>query len=304
MIVKREREIQAFVPEPYWLVHATLRPALRGPLVRGRRDPARTDGERADGRSPRRSSGKDGIVESVERKEQSERAPLLYDLTSLQRDANRRFGFSARRTLQAAQSLYEGKKAITYPRTNSRWLSGDLVPQLKPTAAHAAADPRVRGRRPLRARPRAASARPRRQRRQGRGPPRDHPDRRRARRALRSRPTSGASSTWSRAASSPSSSRPPATPARPSSRWSRTSASARAGRSRSTPGWRGVYGLEADADKQRTEDEDAEGGELPGARAGPEGRRASRPRASARRRGRRRATRRRRCSPRWRPPAS
>ena len=77
---------------------------------------------------------KTGRVESVERKEQSERAPLLYDLTSLQRDANRRFGFSARRTLSAAQSLYEGKKAITYPRTNSRFLSGDLVPQLKPTA--------------------------------------------------------------------------------------------------------------------------------------------------------------------------
>src|SRR5215216_1168867 len=80
-------------------------------------------------------SGKDRIIESVERKEQSERAPLLYDLTSLQRDANRRFGFSARRTLSAAQSLYEDKKAITYPRTNSRFLSGDLVPQLKPTAA-------------------------------------------------------------------------------------------------------------------------------------------------------------------------
>src|ERR671911_530783 len=79
--------------------------------------------------------GKTGRVESVERKEQSERAPLLYDLTALQRDANRRFGFSARRTLSAAQSLYEGKKAITYPRTNSRFLSGDLVPQLKPTAA-------------------------------------------------------------------------------------------------------------------------------------------------------------------------
>src|SRR4029077_12870392 len=80
-------------------------------------------------------TGKDGTITKVERKEQSERAPLLYDLTSLQRDANRRFGFSARRTLQAAQSLYEDKKAITYPRTNSRWLSGDLVPQLKPTAA-------------------------------------------------------------------------------------------------------------------------------------------------------------------------
>ena len=78
---------------------------------------------------------KTGTVETVERKEASERSPLLYDLTSLQRDANSRFGFSARRTVQAAQSLYEGKKAITYPRTNARFLSGDLVPALKPTAA-------------------------------------------------------------------------------------------------------------------------------------------------------------------------
>ncbi|MFL5981746.1 MAG: DNA topoisomerase, partial [Gaiellaceae bacterium] len=92
------------------------------------------DLERAD-RIVAKVSGQDGTVEKVERKEQSERAPLLYDLTSLQRDANRRFGFSARRTLQAAQSLYEGKKAITYPRTSSRYLSGDMVAQLKPTAA-------------------------------------------------------------------------------------------------------------------------------------------------------------------------
>src|SRR5262249_60567636 len=92
------------------------------------------DLERAD-RIVEKVSGQDGTVEKVERKEQSERAPLLYDLTSLQRDANRRYGFSARRTLQAAQSLYEGKKALTYPRTSSRYLSGDMVPQLKPTAA-------------------------------------------------------------------------------------------------------------------------------------------------------------------------
>src|SRR5205823_7049711 len=79
-------------------------------------------------------SGRDVTIEKLEQKEQSERPPLLYDLTSLQRDANRRFGFSARRTLQAAQSLYEAKKAITYPRTSSRYLSGDMVPLLKPTA--------------------------------------------------------------------------------------------------------------------------------------------------------------------------
>src|SRR5438105_9833761 len=133
MIVKREREIQVFVPEPYWLVRAAFEPPYDGLWFEG--DETRLkEGARADG-IVERVSGKDGEVESVERKEQSERAPLLYDLTSLQRDANRRFGFSARRTLQAAQSLYEGKKAITYPRTSSRFLSGDLVPQLKPTAA-------------------------------------------------------------------------------------------------------------------------------------------------------------------------
>jgi DNA topoisomerase III len=133
LLVKREREIQAFVPEPYWLVHAEFDPRYEGLWFEG--DETRLkEAKRAD-EIAAKVSGADGVVESVERKEQSERAPLLYDLTSLQRDANRRFGFSARRTLQAAQSLYEDKKAITYPRTSSRWLSGDLVPQLKPTAA-------------------------------------------------------------------------------------------------------------------------------------------------------------------------
>jgi DNA topoisomerase-3 len=132
MIVRRERKIQAFVPEPYWLVHATFDPRYEGLWFEGEETRLK-DGARAE-EIVGKVKGKTGRVESVERKEQSERAPLLYDLTSLQRDANRRFGFSARRTLNAAQSLYEGKKAITYPRTNSRFLSGDLVPQLKPTA--------------------------------------------------------------------------------------------------------------------------------------------------------------------------
>jgi DNA topoisomerase III len=134
MIVKREREIQAFVPEPYRLVHATFQPPYQGLWFEGDETRIFGDLERAD-RIVQKVSGQDGAIEKVERKEQSERAPLLYDLTSLQRDANRRYGFSARRTLQAAQSLYEGKKAITYPRTSSRYLSGDMVPQLKPTAA-------------------------------------------------------------------------------------------------------------------------------------------------------------------------
>jgi DNA topoisomerase-3 len=134
LIVKREREIQAFVPEAYRLIHGTFQPPYQGLWFEG--DETRIFGDltRADA-IVAKVSGQDGTVEKVERKEQSERAPLLYDLTSLQRDANRRYGFSARRTLQAAQSLYESKKAITYPRTSSRFLSGDMVPQLKPTAA-------------------------------------------------------------------------------------------------------------------------------------------------------------------------
>jgi len=133
MIVKREREIQAFVPEPYRLIHGTFQPPYQGLWFEGDETRIFGDLSRADA-IVAKVSGADGSVESIERKEQSERAPLLYDLTSLQRDANRRYGFSARRTLQAAQSLYEGKKAITYPRTSSRYLSGDMVPQLKPTA--------------------------------------------------------------------------------------------------------------------------------------------------------------------------
>ncbi|HXY84228.1 MAG TPA: DNA topoisomerase 3 [Gaiellaceae bacterium] len=133
MIVKREREIQAFVAEPYRLVHATFDPRYTGMWFEG--DETRIFGDLARAEQiVAKVTGKDGVVESVERKEQSERAPLLYDLTALQRDANRRYSFSARRTLQAAQSLYEGKKAITYPRTSSRYLSGDMASQLKPTA--------------------------------------------------------------------------------------------------------------------------------------------------------------------------
>jgi DNA topoisomerase-3 len=133
MIVKREREIQAFTPEPYRLVTASFDPRYQGLWFEGDENRIFGDLSRAE-QIVDKVTGKDGLVEKMEQKEQSERPPLLYDLTSLQRDANRRFGFSARRTLQAAQSLYEDKKAITYPRTSSRYLSGDMVPLLKPTA--------------------------------------------------------------------------------------------------------------------------------------------------------------------------
>src|SRR5207248_11364633 len=78
--------------------------------------------------------GQTGQITKLEKTERRERPPLLYDLTSLQRDANSRFRFSARRTLAAAQRLYEEHKALTYPRTNSRYITGDMVPTIKPIA--------------------------------------------------------------------------------------------------------------------------------------------------------------------------
>ena len=75
--------------------------------------------------------GGTGVVRKAEKKTATEKQPLLYDLTELQRNANARFGFSAERTLRAAQSLYEERKLITYPRTSSRYLSKDMVGGLK-----------------------------------------------------------------------------------------------------------------------------------------------------------------------------
>src|SRR5205807_6395031 len=76
-----------------------------------------------------------GEITNLEHKQERELPQLLYDLTSLQRHANTLFGFTARRTLSAAQKLYEDRKAITYPRTSSRFLSGDLIEEIKPTVA-------------------------------------------------------------------------------------------------------------------------------------------------------------------------
>ena len=140
ILARREEEIRAFVPEPYWLVDATFEPT-DGESGR------RYHGRYHAGSEPRMKTaaeaeaivaavqGQPGEITKLETSTKKERAPLLYDLTSLQREANTRFGFSARRTLAAAQRLYEEHKALTYPRTNSRFLPGDMIGELKPTAA-------------------------------------------------------------------------------------------------------------------------------------------------------------------------
>src|SRR5215207_1121783 len=139
LVARREEEIRAFKPEAYWLVDATFEPTGGEP---GRRYAGRFHA----GAQPRLKTaaeaeaivaavrGQSGTITKLEQSTKKERAPLLYDLTSLQREANTRFGFSARRTLAAAQRLYEEHKALTYPRTSSRFLTGDMAAEIKPTA--------------------------------------------------------------------------------------------------------------------------------------------------------------------------
>ncbi|HTU94830.1 MAG TPA: DNA topoisomerase 3 [Solirubrobacteraceae bacterium] len=138
ILARREEEIRAFVPEAYWIVDAKFEPVKDGPR--------RYEGRFHAGANPRLATAEaaraiveacrdqTGTITKLDKTERRDRPPLLYDLTSLQRDANARFGFSARRTLAAAQRLYEEHKALTYPRTSSRYITGDMVPEIKPIA--------------------------------------------------------------------------------------------------------------------------------------------------------------------------
>jgi DNA topoisomerase III len=136
ILARREEEIREFKPEPYWVVDAVFE-ASPDRVYEGRyhagANPRVGDAAAAEA-IVAACIGRTGTITKLEKTERKERAPLLYDLTSLQRDANSRYGFSARRTLAAAQRLYEEHTAITYPRTNSRFLTGDLVSQIKPIA--------------------------------------------------------------------------------------------------------------------------------------------------------------------------
>ncbi len=133
LVARREQEIRAFVPEPYWLVEARFA-AREDRLYSGRYLGGKRIAAEDAARIVEETRGKPGEITKLEKKEERERPQLLYDLTSLQRNANNLFGFSARRTLAAAQKLYEDKKAITYPRTSSRFLPSDMIGEIKPTA--------------------------------------------------------------------------------------------------------------------------------------------------------------------------
>src|SRR5579864_8345953 len=139
ILARREQEIRDFVPEAYWVVDATFDPVSE-PAGRS------YEGRYHAGANPRLKTaeeasavvaacqGQVGEITKLAKSEQKQRPPLLYDLTRLQSDASSRYGFTLRRTLAAAQRLYEEHTALTYPRTNSRYLTSDMIGEIKPIA--------------------------------------------------------------------------------------------------------------------------------------------------------------------------
>ncbi|MBQ3425378.1 MAG: DNA topoisomerase III [Clostridia bacterium] len=132
LIVKRDLEIEHFVPEDYWEIRADFgdyQGLWVDPSTKKTRctDKAKAEAIREE------VSGKEGVVTESRVSKKQVPPPQLYDLTSLQQEANKKLGYSADRTLQLAQSLYEKHKLITYPRTDSRYLPDDMKPKIAQT---------------------------------------------------------------------------------------------------------------------------------------------------------------------------
>lgn len=128
MIVNREEEIKNFKPKDYFVVNAKA----KGFILQWKDKNNNTNIFNEDNANKIVSlaKGKTGNVVDVKESYKKQYAPLLYDLTELQRDANRIFGYSAKETLSIMQRLYENYKILTYPRTDSRYISTDIVPTL------------------------------------------------------------------------------------------------------------------------------------------------------------------------------
>lgn len=128
IIAGREAQIRGFKPQPYY----SLKVKGNGIWFQWRsgQNHTTTDSREEIARISDKVRNSSGVVEDVKKKQQKSYAPLLYDLTSLQQDANRLYGFSAKQTLDYMQRLYEHYKVVTYPRTDSRYLTQDLVETL------------------------------------------------------------------------------------------------------------------------------------------------------------------------------
>lgn len=128
IIAGREAQIRGFKPKPYY----SLKVKGNGIWFQWRsgQNHTTTDSREEIAKISDKVRNSSGVVEDVKKKQQKSYAPLLYDLTSLQQDANRLYGFSAKQTLDYMQRLYEHYKVVTYPRTDSRYLTQDLVETL------------------------------------------------------------------------------------------------------------------------------------------------------------------------------
>lgn len=124
LIVNKQKEIDAFVAEDYFEVQADFGGYI-GMWI-DKEEHTRIEKEETAKAIVAKVSGKQATIKKVEKEEKKMPPPLLYDLTELQRDCNKKFGFSAKKTLDIAQNLYEKRKMITYPRTDSRYLSDDM----------------------------------------------------------------------------------------------------------------------------------------------------------------------------------
>lgn len=129
MIAAREDEIKNFKAETYYGIEAQTA-TVKLTWQDGNGNSRSFNKEKID-QIVRKLGRQDAKIARVERKAKKSYAPALYDLTELQRDANKFFGYSAKETLNIMQKLYESHKVLTYPRTDSRYLSADIVPTLK-----------------------------------------------------------------------------------------------------------------------------------------------------------------------------
>lgn len=127
MMVNRENEIKHFVPADYWTLRADFGDYYGD--WRGH-DGARLYDHTRAAAIESKIKGQPAVIKEVKTEAKSEQPPLAYDLTELQRDANRRYGWSAQKTLSVLQDLYERYKLVTYPRTDSRYITSDIVPTL------------------------------------------------------------------------------------------------------------------------------------------------------------------------------
>ncbi len=127
LLVRRENEIRRFVPKEYY----TIETDLGGLFVTWTGENGGSTFSREKAEAVKNDiKGKEFRLTSMRRAEKQTGAPMLYDLTELQRDANKLYGYSPKQTLNIMQKLYEQHKALTYPRTDSRYLTDDIVPTL------------------------------------------------------------------------------------------------------------------------------------------------------------------------------